>query len=345
MTNCYVHNLERGKLELHFEKSAYQALSDEQKREIKSNFLWSRSAGCWLSRAKEPNLWNARQVAEKLGLADAGRTGERLSFAEQMAAKRERAESRAERYEHHADKAREYGEHLQSGINAMHGDIAFFTQPILNTSAGRAFARKREKMFAAYEAGFREFNKSAYWRERAKIARKTSKGEELKDKGFVQRRIDECERDLRKLRKSYEAQKRTIERIEAGEEVQTWDGRPIDRKRAEENLDYWAERMEVTLDKLGYYQDEMDALGGVRFDRKSFKKGDLIRISRWREPVRYVRGGTKNFTYEFTVPHMKYADGSPMTGQAAFAEIEEVIAPGKEPVFPPQSKQEEQNKI
>lgn len=44
----------------------------------------------------------------------------------------------------------------------MHGDIAFFTQPNINSSAGRAFANKR--MFAAYERGFEEFKKSEYYR-------------------------------------------------------------------------------------------------------------------------------------------------------------------------------------
>lgn len=34
----YIHNLETNKIELHFDKSEYMGLSDEQKKEIKSNF-------------------------------------------------------------------------------------------------------------------------------------------------------------------------------------------------------------------------------------------------------------------------------------------------------------------
>lgn len=44
-------------------------------------------------------------------------------------------------------------------------------------------------------------------------------------------------------------------------------------------------------------------------------------ISRWKEPVRFLHGGPENFTYEFTLPHMTYSNGTPMQGHAAYAEI------------------------
>ena len=37
----YIFNRETLKIELHFEKSEYDALNEEQRRELKSNFLWS----------------------------------------------------------------------------------------------------------------------------------------------------------------------------------------------------------------------------------------------------------------------------------------------------------------
>lgn len=55
-----IFNLETTKIELHFDKAEYDALTDEQKREIKSAFLWSNKGKCWVSRAKEPNLWRAK---------------------------------------------------------------------------------------------------------------------------------------------------------------------------------------------------------------------------------------------------------------------------------------------
>lgn len=81
----YIHNRETGKMELHFDKTEYDALTDEQRSEIKSAFLWGRRSGCWISRAKEPNLWRAERVAQSIGLGDGGEQGERLSFASRNA--------------------------------------------------------------------------------------------------------------------------------------------------------------------------------------------------------------------------------------------------------------------
>lgn len=295
MENYFVVNLETGKLELHFEKETYQALTEDQKKEIKSNFLWGRNSGCWISRAKEPNLTWARRVAVSLGLEDAGKEGERLSFAEQMERKAERAERRADRYENRADAAERKGEALQAPINEMHGDIAFFTQPNINTSAGRAFTNRRNKMFAAFERGFDEFRKSAYWSDRAKTARATAAQKELKDKAFVSRRIKERESDIRKMKKGIEEQERVISRIESGETVTNWRGEPVQIEAARSNLEYWLDRLEAKLDELGFYQDCLAELGGVSFSRENIKPGYIVRVQRW-GVGEVISAGPKNCT-------------------------------------------------
>lgn len=323
MNDYFVLNRETGKLELHFEKATYMALNESEKASIKGAFLWGRKSGCWISRAKVPNLSNAQRVADSLGLKNAGETGERLSYAEQMERKQERAERRADRYEARAEAAEKRGETLQAPINAMHGDISFFTQPIINTSAGRAFARRREKMFAAWERGFAEFRKSEYWKERAAVARKTAAGSAQKDKGYLQRRIDERESNIRKVSKripEYESYLAAIERGETPRNVYGWEVKPT-AEQVQAQIGADLDRLEALLDELGYYQEALESLGGVEFSRENLQKGDLLIISRYRDPVRYVRGGTKNFTYEFTLPHMTYADGRPMQGKAAYAEI------------------------
>lgn len=111
--NYYIINLETQKLELHFSKEDYLGLPDDMKKEIHKNFLFSRKASAWVSRAKFPNLWRAEEVAKKIGLDDRGKIGEKITFAEQMERKAERAEARAERYEQRAEKAKEKGEALQ----------------------------------------------------------------------------------------------------------------------------------------------------------------------------------------------------------------------------------------
>ena len=309
MENFYVVNLETGKLELHFEKETYQALTEDQKKEIKSNFLWGRNSGCWISRAKEPNLTWARRVAVSLGLEDAGKEGERLSFAEQMERKAERAERRADRYENRADAAERKGEALQAPINEMHGDIAFFTQPNINTSAGRAFTNRRNKMFAAFERGFDEFRKSAYWSDRAKTARAMAAQKELKDKAFVSRRIKERESDIRKMKKGIEEQERVISMIESGETVTNWRGEPVQIEAARSNLEYWLDRLEVKLDELGFYQDCLAELGGVSFSRENIKPGYIVRVQRW-GVGEVISTGPKNCTVktgDFPLTH-SYAE-------------------------------------
>lgn len=258
----YIHNRETGKLELHFDKSEYDAMTDEQRSEIKSAFLWGRRSGCWISRAKEPNLWRAEYVAKTLSLEDGGAEGERLSFAEQQERKAERAEHRAERFEIKADAACAKGEALQKPISDLHGDIAFFTQLNINTSAGRAFTRRRDKMFAAFERGFDEFNKSEYYRQRAQSARKTADHPEMRDRAFLNRRIEECESNLRKLKKSIAEYEAKLPDAQAGV-LHNYRGKTVSVDALQNQIALWADRVEQELDKLGYYQDAMDALGGM----------------------------------------------------------------------------------
>ena len=316
LENYYILNRETCKLELHFDKADYDALSDAQKQSIKSAFLWGRRSGCWISRCKEPNLWHAEQVAKALGLADAGATGERLSFAKQQERKAEKAERRAERLENAASRAETRGEALQKPINDMHGDVAFFTQPNINSSAGRAFTRKRDRMFAAYEAGFKEFNKSAYYRERAAISRNTAAQKGLQDKGFISRRVAECESSLRKLRKNIDHYDDLKQRLGRGETIKRISGEPLSLDTVNEWIETTLDRMEAQLDKLGYYQDALDALGGVEFSQDNIKPGYIVKVKHF-GACRVVSTGPKNITYQTGV------DGIVLT--AAYAEIGGIV--------------------
>lgn len=299
MENYYILNRETGKLELHFEKSVYAALDDGQKEKIKSAFLWGRRSGCWISRAKEPNLYFATRIAESLGLDNAGESGERLTFAEQMDRKAERAERRAERYEDHAAAAEQRGHELQKPIEEMHGDIAFFTQPNINTNAGRSFTNRRNRMFAAFEKGFDEFRKSEYWKGRAETARAAADKKELKDCGFVQRRIDERKRDIRALKRNIEECESILKALNEGKT-------PVDRhgwtvnsnpEKVQKNLDYWLDRLEIKLDELGFYQSCMDEIGGVQFSAENVKPGDIVKIWHgWTGKV--ISTGPKNIKIE-----------------------------------------------
>ena len=316
----YIENKETGKIELHFEKVEYQALSNEQKLSVKSNFLFSRYSGAWVSRCKFPNLYWPRKVAEDLGLEDAGKTGERLTFEEQQERKAERAERRAERMETRAEKAMERGEALQKPINDRHGDIAFFTQPNINSSAGRAFTKQRNRMWDAWERGWDEFKKSEYYADRAETARKTAANTKPKDKGFCQRRINEAESNIRKLRKSiseYESYRTAIENGETPKDKYGWEVK-VSVEQIENEIERWSEIMEQEMEKSIYYHDCMEELGGVSYSKENIKPGFVVTVrTGWaQEPVTVISAGAKNIKY-------KTASGFVLT--ASYAEIKSVV--------------------
>ena len=311
----YIINRETEKLELHFDKSEYQALSDDQKSTIKSNFLFSRYGGCWVSRAKIPNLWRAEQVAKSLGAENQGKTGELLSCEEKMERKAARAEERAERMDARADAAEQRGEQLQKPINARRGDIAFFTQPNINTSSGRTFTRQREKMFAAFERGMDEFKKSEYYAERAEAARRTANLENSKDKAFCDRRVKDAQKNIKAIQKNLDHYHAMLECDGMGEQQKRFDGTPIERAEIERWIEDAEERLESEISRLCYYQSCIDDLGGVQFSKENIKPGYVVKIKHYNDCT-VLRTGPKNIIY-------RTPNGFNLT--AAYAEILEIV--------------------
>lgn len=326
--NYFIENMETGKIELHFEKSAYMELSEEQKREIKSNFLFSKYSSAWVSRCKFPNTFRAKELVKKLGLADGGKTGETLSFEEQQQIKASKAERRADRMEYRAEKAQERGETLQKPINDMHGDIAFFTQPNINTSAGRAFTHRREKMWAAWESGFNEFKKSEYYKERAEQARQTAQQTRPTDKGFIQRRIDEAEKTIRSQKKNIKEYEDILTRIENGETVTAWNGKPYTAEKLTEYIEHHNRILDDAMSKTIYYYDCMEEVGGLKYSKSNIKKGDIVNIGRWK--VKVESTGTKNISGvilhdDLTPCILNEQTGYAMRTKANYAEIKELV--------------------
>ena len=284
----FIRNRETQKVELHFEKSEYMELSDEMKQKIKGAFLWGSHSGCWISRGKNGS-WsynNAVQIAKELGLEDGGRVGETRTFEEQMEVKKVKAEHRADRYDYKSSKHSAEGERLQKPINDMHGDIAFFTQPNINTSSGRAFTNRRNQMFSMYERGFEEFKKSAYYDEMAEKARQTASGTKPTDKAFCERRIKEAEKNARDCKGTVKFYEELIEKIEKGEEVKKnpWK----DEYYTSDDLDDLRDRLEDIEDRLEgyiskaiYYHECLDELGGIQFSKDNLKIGYIVRVNRY----------------------------------------------------------------
>lgn len=322
----YIINRETDKLELHFSKEEYQAMPDETKSTIRSNFLFSRRGGCWVSRAKRPHLSYVERIAKDLGAEYQGKTGEELTFEEKMERQADRAAARADRMEARSDAAAQRGEALQKPIENRRGDIAFFTQPNINTSAGRAFTRKRERMFAAFDRGFEEFKKSEYYAQRAEVARRTANLENSKDKAFCDRRVKDAQKNIKAIRKNLDHYHAMLECYGMGEQQKRFDGTPIERAEIERWIEDAEERLESEISRLCYYQSCIDELGGVQFSKENIKPGYVVKIKHYNDCT-VLRTGPKNFTY-------RTPNGFDLT--AAYAEILEIVKAeeAKKPVQP-----------
>lgn len=326
MSNYFIENRETGKIELYFDKADYMVMPDDDKQKVKSNFLFSRKTGAWISRRKFPNLYYPRQVAIELGLVDEGSEGERLSFAEQKEREQEKADRRADYYDYKAGQAQQRGESLQKPINDMHGDIAFFTQPNISTASGRAFTNRRNKMFDSWDKGFKEFQKSEYYRECAERARQTADGAKGKDKGFCQRRIDEAMANIRKLDRSIAEYKGYADDLANGRQPKDkygWEVK-VNAESISKNIDHWEEIKQTEIEKVCYYQECIEALGGIGFNKETLNKGDVIRY-KWgcEHKGRIIKLNQKTVTVE--VCGTKYADGSCWVVKVPYADIHEII--------------------
>ena len=325
MKGTYNLNRETGKIELHFSKADYQEATDDQRAAIKSNFLFSHKGNCWVSRCKWPNTSRAAALAAQLGLDNAGKTGERLTYAEQLERQQERAEHRAERYMEHAANAAERAEQLQKPYNDMHGDIAFFTQPNINTSAGRAFTRRRERIFAAMDKGFEEFRKSEYWQQRAAIAQETADNPKLNDPGYLGRQIKDAQTTARKQRENITFYEKQIERIKAGEIIKGTNGTARTVEDYSAYIDTATDRIEAALDKLGFMQERLHAIGGDKFSRENVHKGDVVRLQGIHTGLVTVAGtGPKYITGE------SVHGGTTFRIKYAYEEIAEIVKPAQE---------------
>lgn len=278
MDRKYFLNRETGKIELHFEKSEYEALPEDKKRILRSNFLFSRRAEAWVSRAKFPNLYSAKHAAEELGFTEGEKVGERLTYAEQMQKQTERAEARADRYLGYAENAERRGAALQKDLNDRHGDIAFFTQPIIPGHAGsESFAKRRQQIYARYDRGMKEYRKSEYFRERAAVAQVTADNAKLKDMSYLNNRIKECQSSIKKLKENIEYYEKLLEELKDPESATSKNGRyTVDKVNCwlEDSL----EHIEMLIDKQGFFENCVEELGGFKFSKENIKPGYIVII-------------------------------------------------------------------
>lgn len=293
MTKQYVLNLETSKIELRFSKEEYSSLTIEEKKTIKRAYLFSGSRSAWVSRSTN-NHYSAINAAKQLGFTDGGKTGERLSYSEEVERQVEKAEARIERFVKYADNAKNRAEHLQSDLNSKRGDNSFFTQPIIEGHAGsQRFARQREKMFDRYHKGFEEYRKSQHFLDRAETAEQTASMSKFKSRSYLSNRIEECNKNIR----IYESR--------------------IQKTESESHIETLLSKLEYEIDKLAFLHNKMDEIGGIQFNKDNLKAGYLVKIRGSWDTV--VKANTKTVEVK--------PDVVPYTLKYAYAEIQEMKIP------------------
>lgn len=324
MSKNYILNKETQKIELHFSKAEYQALTDSEKKDLKSAYLFSGKTSSWVSRSTN-NHYSALRVAKKLGFVDGGSIGERLTFEEELNRKVEKAENRAERYEQYSENAEKRAEQLQAALNSYHGDISFFTQPIIVGHAGsRAFANYREKLFNRYRKGSEEYEKSEYYKDRAETARATAENSKLQDKVYLHNRIKECNKNLKAYQSNIIQHEQTLYRLQQGEQLKNYKGDLLTIEGQEKAIENQLEKYEYEEGKLEFFEKCMEELGGCNFSKDNIKVGYIVDVKRWGK-CEVISTGKINFQYKILTGGAKGLGGTePYEAIEKILEIKEV---------------------
>jgi uncharacterized Ntn-hydrolase superfamily protein len=152
--------------------------------------------------------------------------------------------------------------------------------------------------------GCEESDKAQYFAARAAAAEYTASQDQLKDRRYLQNRIDDSEREIRDL------DRRTSK---AGDYYE-------DPAKKQEYIDRLAEIRTRAVEKLEYYTSAMEAAGGVPFSRENVKPGDFVKIrGTWEKVIKAnpktVASSSGVFPWPLKHPWAEVQDYKPATVQ------------------------------
>ena len=122
-----------------------------------------------------------------------------------------------------------------------------------------------------------EYRKSEYFKERAEIAQATAENAKLKDFGYLNNRIKECNSAINKLKSNLTYYEKLLEALKDPESDQSKSGRYTVEKVNDWQEDM-LERLEMQIDKLGFFENCVEELGGYKFSRDNIKAGYIIKV-------------------------------------------------------------------
>lgn len=188
------------------------------------------------------------------------------TYADKRAARSERHERRAARYDARAEGRERKGNEVAGQLagDPMYNDYGIFTEPIKvgHHSEGR-HRRAKERVARKMDQAVSLSREAAELRGRAAAALAAATPDSERSAAFMMRRIEELGAELRK-----------IERTIAGHHTTGLEAVPADLSTE------WGQKLAARRDELtegiAYWQALLDARGGVLHSKATIKPGDII---------------------------------------------------------------------
>jgi len=231
---------------------------------------------------------------------------DRQTFAEQRETSAERSADRAERYAGYSQNAAARRDTAQDRSRAAVAGIPFGQPILVGHHSEKRHRRDLAKSDNAMRKAVDEDRKTSHWERRAAGAERNAEPDAEKPLGFIQRRLEEAERDIRKMKRRL-----------AGDDWASGYDKPPEGAELERTRGSLA----AAEEKAAYWRGLIEARGGVRFSRENVKKGDVIAYS-GKRLGRVVRVNPKTVSVE-DLRLMMGDRGWP--GKVAYAEIAEVV--------------------
>lgn len=260
--NYFIDDKETEKLNIHTTKQFYNALDREKRQIFKRYCLWSSKQECWVSKAKAENCPYLKVKLSEMGFVDGGTVGERLSFGDKVQKEQEKATVRAERAEKRAEKAQQRSNSLYNSASEMASAIPMGQPILVGHHSEKRDRRYRERIHNTMGKSVKEQEKSDYYKEKAKTAEWTAKGEKYRNPRYLNNRIKEAKAAVRLYGRYLEGKFHR--------------GYPA-REISEREREVYTTRLEENREKLDFYEKcmvEIDPAYLEKKDREKVKKAN-----------------------------------------------------------------------
>lgn len=251
---------------------------------LKANgFRWSRNLDAWYLPRNLTHETRDRKVAAlqaalgdriEVDIPDGGR---HLTAAEKDTAKRERAADRADRMNARADKLQAKADAMRAETDEFFAHVPLGQPNIVDTSAGRAFTRKREKMHAKDWKAHETAQAAAGARAAADRAEQTATG--IDSVVTITNRIERNEALVRKVDREitgHETAQRIIDKVGADHPKVAAVGTTQLGIRSPDRLAQLGQLKAEALDAIAHDRTLLEAAGGVTYGKHNVRPGDII---------------------------------------------------------------------